>query len=262
MARPARKCWSRISRTTCSRSSATKLATSSRWQRSHVAAAATCRSSTTSMAATRTSLTSKPKAAPRCLQPTIFELAIGHVLDAREYQIIQEKSTTFSDLVEPLPGKTRRSPNVRKSRFAKHSSNTSSNEQLQVEVEIVERLATDGEQKFKRIVSKVEGRSRQAIHASKKSDVRIERLRGLILSSTTHQPPVCTHSKPVFSVFVRQLRLCGTNVSASRSPRCMLRSTRSQFSVPSQFVGQRSNHSHRRIGAELRRRVSILASRK
>ena len=45
------------------------------------------------------------KEGKRALQPTVFELALGRMLDAREYQIIQEENTKFRVLIEPLPGK-------------------------------------------------------------------------------------------------------------------------------------------------------------
>src|SRR5262249_3985038 len=41
----------------------------------------------------------------RTLQPTIFELALGRMLNVREYQLVQEKNTRFRIRVEPLPGK-------------------------------------------------------------------------------------------------------------------------------------------------------------
>jgi phenylacetate-CoA ligase len=90
----------------------------------------------------------------RALQPTIFELAVGHVLEAREYQLVQENSTHFRARLEPLPGKK-----VDATR-AKHALDDALEkyglrEKLHVDVEIVDRLAPNGEQKFKRIVCKV-----------------------------------------------------------------------------------------------------------
>ena len=37
----------------------------------------------------------------------------------------------------------------------------------------------------------------------------------------------------------------------------MIRRIGADFSMPSQFVGQRSDHAHRRIGAKLGRRIAI-----
>ena len=90
----------------------------------------------------------------RPLQPTVFELAIGRMLDVREYQVVQEENTTFRIRVEPLPGKS----------FNHERANTILREELkeykldvkiEVDIEVVDRLAADGDQKFKRIVSKI-----------------------------------------------------------------------------------------------------------
>jgi phenylacetate-coenzyme A ligase PaaK-like adenylate-forming protein len=90
----------------------------------------------------------------RPLQPSVFELALGRMLDAREYQIVQEENTTFRIRVEPLPGKS----------FNRERGETILSEELKaykldgmlsVEIEVVKKLAADGDKKFKRIVSKV-----------------------------------------------------------------------------------------------------------
>ena len=91
----------------------------------------------------------------RALQPTIFELAIGRVFDAREYQIIQEDGRSFRIRLEPLPGKTVDPQRAVKAVYAGLEQYGLQNK-LRVEVEIVERLAPDGDEKFKRIVSKVD----------------------------------------------------------------------------------------------------------
>jgi phenylacetate-CoA ligase len=89
----------------------------------------------------------------RSLQPTIFELALGRMLDVREYQIIQEDDTRFRILVEPLPG----------AKFQRERSQRIMNEQLreygldrklEVELEAVERLVPETDQKFRRVVGK------------------------------------------------------------------------------------------------------------
>jgi phenylacetate-coenzyme A ligase PaaK-like adenylate-forming protein len=94
------------------------------------------------------------KSGTRPLQPTVFELAVGRMLDAREYQIVQEENTKFRIRIEPLPGKS----------FNRKRAEKIMNEELQeykladkvdVEIELVDRLAADGDKKFKRIVSKV-----------------------------------------------------------------------------------------------------------
>src|SRR6476660_604086 len=90
------------------------------------------------------------------LQPTIFELALGRMLDVREYQLIQEENTRFRILVEPLPGKTvdlARAEKMMHEQLREYGLD----QQLQVKVETAEKLTNDGERKFKRIVSKVAG---------------------------------------------------------------------------------------------------------
>jgi phenylacetate-coenzyme A ligase PaaK-like adenylate-forming protein len=90
----------------------------------------------------------------KSLQPTIFELALGRMLDVREYQLIQEENTRFRILVEPLPGKTvdqGRAEKVMHEQLREYGLE----QQLQIKVEAVERLTNDGEQKFKRVVSKI-----------------------------------------------------------------------------------------------------------
>jgi phenylacetate-coenzyme A ligase PaaK-like adenylate-forming protein len=89
----------------------------------------------------------------RTLQPTIFELALGRMLDVREYQLIQEENTRFRILVEPLPGKKvdqGRTEKVMHEQLRQYGLE----QHLQIEVETVEKLTNDGEQKFKRVVRK------------------------------------------------------------------------------------------------------------
>lgn len=90
----------------------------------------------------------------KTLQPTIFELALGRMLDVREYQLIQEENTSFRILVEPLPGKTvdrARTEKVMHEQLREYGLE----QHLQIKVEAVARLTNDGEQKFKRVVSKL-----------------------------------------------------------------------------------------------------------
>jgi phenylacetate-coenzyme A ligase PaaK-like adenylate-forming protein len=89
----------------------------------------------------------------RPLQPTVFELALGRMLDAREYQIVQEENTKFRVRVEPLPGKTfnrERGEKIMHDELKEYKLG----DMVEVEFEIVDRLAADGDKKFKRIVSK------------------------------------------------------------------------------------------------------------
>lgn len=99
----------------------------------------------------------KTKDGERPLQPSVFELALGRMLDAREYQLIQEENTTFRILIEPLPGKS----------FDHKKAHAIMREELEdyklidkidFSIELVEKLEADGDQKFKRIVSKVKER--------------------------------------------------------------------------------------------------------
>lgn len=91
----------------------------------------------------------------KSLQPTIFELALGRLLDVREYQLIQEENTRFRILIEPLPGKAvdrGRAEKVMHEQLGEYGLD----KQIQVKVEAVDKLTHDGEQKFKRVVSKLE----------------------------------------------------------------------------------------------------------
>jgi phenylacetate-CoA ligase len=90
----------------------------------------------------------------RALQPTIFELVVGRVLDAREYQIVQEDQTHFRARLEPLPGKR---VDAERAKRALHEEldKYGLRDKLHVDVEIVDRLAANSDQKFKRIVCKV-----------------------------------------------------------------------------------------------------------
>jgi phenylacetate-CoA ligase len=90
----------------------------------------------------------------RPLQPTVFELALGRMLDAREYQIIQEENTKFRVLIEPLPGKSLnrgRAERIMRDELQEYKLA----DKIDFTIELVDKLAADGDQKFKRIVSKV-----------------------------------------------------------------------------------------------------------
>jgi phenylacetate-coenzyme A ligase PaaK-like adenylate-forming protein len=93
-------------------------------------------------------------AGEQVIQPGLFELAIGRMLDSREFQIVQEESTRFTVRLEPLPGKKfnhERAQRVMHEQLKKYRLH----ETLDVKIEVVERLSADGDKKFKRIVSKV-----------------------------------------------------------------------------------------------------------
>ena len=90
----------------------------------------------------------------RPLSPVIFELAVAQILDAREYQIVQEEPNQFRVLIEPLPGAEFNRDHADRV-LRKQLADYKLDGQLKVELEVVERLAPDGDTKFKRIVSKV-----------------------------------------------------------------------------------------------------------
>ncbi len=88
------------------------------------------------------------------LSPVVFEHALTQVLDAREYQIIQEENTRFRILIEPLPGvdfDRERANQI----VAEQLDTYELDDKLDVSVEVVDRLAGEGDQKFKRVISKV-----------------------------------------------------------------------------------------------------------
>ncbi len=87
----------------------------------------------------------------RLLQPMIFQIALVRMLELREYQIIQQENRRFRILLEPLPGQS----------FNRERATTIMDNQLRlygldrdvsVELEVVERLKPDGDQKFQRVV--------------------------------------------------------------------------------------------------------------
>src|SRR6185369_8278010 len=89
----------------------------------------------------------------RLLQPMIFQIALARILEAREYQIIQQENSRFRILIEPLPGQ----------RFNRERASAIMDEQLReygldqlldVELEVVQRLAPDGDKKFERVIMK------------------------------------------------------------------------------------------------------------
>jgi phenylacetate-coenzyme A ligase PaaK-like adenylate-forming protein len=90
------------------------------------------------------------------LPPAVFEVALGEVLDAREYQLVQEERNKFRVRVEPLPG--RKMDRETASRIIQAQvKEYGLDGHLKVEVEVVGKLEPEGGDKFKRVVSKVEG---------------------------------------------------------------------------------------------------------
>lgn len=91
----------------------------------------------------------------RPLPPAVFEVALGEVLDAREYQLVQETRNEFRIRVEPLPERTvdhERTTRVIREQVKEHGLDGD----IEIEVEVVEKLEPEGGNKFKRVVSNVE----------------------------------------------------------------------------------------------------------
>jgi phenylacetate-CoA ligase len=91
----------------------------------------------------------------RPLPPAVFEIGLREVLEAREYQIVQEERNSFRVRVEPLPGKTvnhARATELLQEQIEEHGFEG----HITVEVEIVEKLEPEGGDKFKRVVTKVD----------------------------------------------------------------------------------------------------------
>ena len=88
----------------------------------------------------------------RPLHPIVFEHVLTHLLDAREYQIVQEQNTRFRIRLEPLSGAELDVEQVQRmigEALVEHDLNRA----LEVDVELVDRLAAEDDQKFKRIVA-------------------------------------------------------------------------------------------------------------
>ncbi|MFO0792259.1 MAG: AMP-binding protein [Pirellulales bacterium] len=88
------------------------------------------------------------------LQPSVFELAMSRLVDVREYQLVQEENTRFRIRMEPLPGQPvneHRAERVIHDEIKQYGLEG----KLSIDLEFVERLAADGDKKFKRVVSKV-----------------------------------------------------------------------------------------------------------
>ena len=90
----------------------------------------------------------------RALSPAVFDVAIGQIVEVREYQIVQDEPNRFRILVEPLPGEKLdrdRANRILREELEEHDLD----ERLKVDLQIVDRLAPEGGNKFKRVVSHV-----------------------------------------------------------------------------------------------------------
>jgi phenylacetate-coenzyme A ligase PaaK-like adenylate-forming protein len=96
----------------------------------------------------------KGNGALRPLPPAVFETALVQLTEVREYQMIQEDSSQFRLRIEPLAGAKLDRGHV--SRLLEQQlAEYKLDGQLDVAVEIVDRLVPQGGNKFKRVVSKV-----------------------------------------------------------------------------------------------------------
>jgi phenylacetate-coenzyme A ligase PaaK-like adenylate-forming protein len=101
----------------------------------------------------------------RAIQPMILEIALIHMLHLREYQLIQEEDTHIRALIEPLPDTA--FDRERAERIMREQLQTYGLDQkLDVELETVEGLKSDGDHKFQRVVTKVRTDSSELSHAS------------------------------------------------------------------------------------------------
>jgi len=90
------------------------------------------------------------------LPPAVFEVALGEVLDAREYQLVQEERNRFRVRVEPLPGKKMDHERAGR-KMQEQIKEYGLDGHVKVEVEVVDKLQPENGDKFKRVVSKIEG---------------------------------------------------------------------------------------------------------
>jgi phenylacetate-coenzyme A ligase PaaK-like adenylate-forming protein len=100
--------------------------------------------------------------------PAMFDTALGKLVDIREYQLVQEEQNRFRIRVEPLPGvklDEARARELMQDQVAKYGFE----KQLEIEVEVVEKLQPENGDKFKRVVSKVDGPDGKKGDAAKKA---------------------------------------------------------------------------------------------
>jgi phenylacetate-CoA ligase len=85
------------------------------------------------------------------LQPMIFQNTLARLLEVREYKLIQKENRRFHILLEPLPGQRldrERARAVMDEELRRYGLDR----EITVELELVERLMPDGDQKFQRVV--------------------------------------------------------------------------------------------------------------
>jgi phenylacetate-coenzyme A ligase PaaK-like adenylate-forming protein len=90
----------------------------------------------------------------RAISPAVFDTAIARIVDVREFQIVQEAADRFRIRIEPLPGAEvdrGRALNILREQLAEHGLD----KRIEVELETADRLAPEGGNKFKRVVTNV-----------------------------------------------------------------------------------------------------------
>ncbi len=87
----------------------------------------------------------------RSLSPLLFQHVLEKQLEAREYQIIQEEPNKFRIRLEPLPGTSLNTDGTREA-ILEHFKEVNVDEDLELEIEIVDRIAGNEDKKFRRIV--------------------------------------------------------------------------------------------------------------
>lgn len=87
----------------------------------------------------------------RTLSPMLFQHVAESILATREYQVVQTSPTRFRLLLEPLNGSQIDTDRARQ-QLGEHLQKNGVDEGLELEVEVVDRLVSEGDSKFKRIV--------------------------------------------------------------------------------------------------------------
>jgi phenylacetate-coenzyme A ligase PaaK-like adenylate-forming protein len=90
----------------------------------------------------------------RALPPAVFDIALGHVLDIREYQVVLEDNARIRIRMEFMPGASA-DANHAKRAVEEQLELFGFDHQLRIEVEVAERLAPEKGAKFKRFVNKL-----------------------------------------------------------------------------------------------------------
>jgi phenylacetate-CoA ligase len=88
------------------------------------------------------------------ISPALLEVALGKIVDVREYQLVQEEMNKFRIRIEPLPGAQLDRERANRV-LAEHLKEYGLDTRLSVEIEVVQQLEPENGDKFKRVISKV-----------------------------------------------------------------------------------------------------------